>query len=193
MPRRERGLTVIELMLTLALMGTLAAMAVPAWSSGLDDFRARSAARHLAQQLARARVEAVTRSTFVALRFTPDGDDYQFAFFLDGNGNGVRSADIAAGVDTPIGTPDRLGWHFRGTRFGIAPGMPDADNQPVTSPDGVRVGTSHILSMNPNGTCSAGTLYIVSMGAQYALRVLGVTGRTRLLKYDPAGRQWIEQ
>jgi len=72
--------------------------------------------------------------------------------------------------------------------------VPDADNQPVTSSDGVRIGSARILSLNPNGSATPGTLYIVSAhGAQYAVRVLGATGRTRVLKFDRVSNRWVDQ
>ena len=190
----ERGFSLIELMLVLALAATLAVVAIPVSTTTLDEFRARSAARHLAQHVARLRTEAVKRSTFVGLRFTANGSDYSYASYVDGNGNGVRTADITSGADPQTRGAEMLAWNFPGIRFGIGPGIPDADGQPVTSPDGVRIGSARILSLNPNGSATSGTLYLMSAhGAQYAVRVLGATGRTRVLKFDRVTNRWIAQ
>ena len=35
------------------------------------------------------------------------------------------------------------------------------------------------------------TLYVQGARAQYAVRVLGATGRTRVLKYEPGSRSWV--
>lgn len=177
-----------------AIAGTLAAIAIPGVLSQLDDFRTRAAARHLAQQLARARTDAVKRSTFVGLWFQPDVPDYTITVVEDGNGDGIRTAELRSGVDTPLTVPDVLGWHFPNVVFGILPGVPDADGQAVTSQDGVHVGVSRILSMNPNGSSSSGTLYVHGRErSQYAVRVLGATGRVRLMKYDAPRQRWIDQ
>jgi prepilin-type N-terminal cleavage/methylation domain-containing protein len=194
MRQKDGGLSLLELMFVMAVAGTLAAIAVPATTRALDDFRTRSAARYMAQQIARARTEAIKRSAFVGLRFMPVGVDYAYATYVDGNADGIRAADVADGTDLPLASAERLAWHFAGVRFGIAPGVPDADNRPVSSGDGVHVGSSRILSISPNGSATPGTLYIVSAQAtQYAVRVLGATGRARVLKYDRQTRQWIEQ
>ncbi len=189
-----RGFSLVELLFVTAIAGGLAAIAIPQFLSGLDDFRTRAAARHLAQQLARARTEAVRRSTFVGLRFEPGPTDYSITVVQDGNENGILTVDLQQGIDRALSTPDVLGWHFRDVAFGLLPGVPDAGGQAVTSLDGVRVGASHILSMNPNGSSSSGTLYVHGRGcSQYAVRVLGATGRTRVMKFDVPRKRWVDQ
>jgi prepilin-type N-terminal cleavage/methylation domain-containing protein len=197
-PRRqsdaERGFTLLELLLVTAIAGTLTAIAIPQFQAGLDEMRTRAAARHLGQQLGRARTEAIKRSTFVGLRFVPAATDYAITVVQDGNGDGIKTADLQVGADRAISEPDVLGWHFRDVAFGILPGVPDADGRQADSTDGVRVGTSRILSMNPNGSSSSGTLYVHGRGrSQYAVRVLGATGRVRMLKYDVPRKRWIDQ
>ena len=56
------GFTILELLFTIAIAGTLTTIAVPQGLRALDDFHARSAARYLAQRLAEARITAVRRS-----------------------------------------------------------------------------------------------------------------------------------
>jgi hypothetical protein len=59
--------------------------------------------------------------------------------------------------------------------------------------DGVRIGTSRILTLGPDGTATSGTLYLHGRRAQFAVRILGATGRTRLLRFDPGGRRWVSK
>ena len=40
--------------------------------------------------------------------------------------------------------------------------------------------------MSADGTATSGTLYVRGRRVQYAVRVLGVTGRTRMLQYKEA-------
>jgi hypothetical protein len=57
----------------------------------------------------------------------------------------------------------------------------------------VRLGTSKVLSLNPDGTASSGTLYVHGRDrSQYAVRVLGVTARIRVLKFDFVKGRWSD-
>lgn len=73
-PARLRGFTLIELMVTIAVLAILLMMALPSFS----DFRARSAARGAAEQLVSAmnmaKFEAVKRDRLVKVVFARDGD-----------------------------------------------------------------------------------------------------------------------
>jgi Tfp pilus assembly protein FimT len=198
MARGLRGLTpaftILELLFALAIAGTLTTIAVPQGLRALDDARTRAAARYLAQRLADARLSAVRRAKAHALRFEVSTPDYRITTVVDGNGNGLRTSEIQQGVDRTLTEPEQLAWHFRDVTFGVLDGVPDADGQPAHGSDGVRVGTSKLLAMNPDGTSSSGTLYVHGRErAQYAVRVLGVTGRVRVLKYDPGRRRWMDQ
>ena len=112
----------------------------------------------------------------------------------DGNANGLRLIDLQRGVDRTLTEAEMLGSHFHDVAFGILQGVPDADGQPANGADGVRLGSSTLLTMNPDGTSTSGTLYVHGRDrAQYAVRVLGVTGRVRVLKVDSSVRRWIDQ
>ena len=188
------GFTILELLFALAIAGTLTTIAVPQGLRALDEFRTRAAARYLAQRLSDARLGAIKRSLAQGLRFEPAVPDYLITTVVDGNANGLRTSDIQRGIDRTLTQPDLLGSHFQDVAFGILDGVPDADGQPANGTDGVRVGASKLLAMNPDGTSSSGTLYVHGRDrAQYAVRVLGVTGRVRVLKSDHVRRRWIDQ
>ncbi|PYR58598.1 MAG: hypothetical protein DMF85_10205 [Acidobacteria bacterium] len=181
-------------MFTMAIAATLTAMAIPALVTGLDDARAAGAARDLAARLGEARMDAVRRSTFVGLRFEPASPDYLITKVVDGNDNGLRTTELQRGIDLTVTPPQPLSWQYPGVVFGMLAGVPEVDGTAPSSNDGVRVGVSRILSMNPNGSSSSGTLYVHGrQRSQYAVRVLGATGRVRVFKYDWNGRRWIQQ
>ena len=98
----SRGYTLIELLLAAAVAATVLSMSVPLTTTAVDEIRSSMAARYLEGRIMNARMSAVKRSANVALRFEAVRGGYAFAEYLDGNNNGVRSAEIAAGIDTQL-------------------------------------------------------------------------------------------
>ena len=165
------------------LVAVMAAVAVPQFLTGLDRSRAWAAARFLAARMTAARAHAVLRSAHVALRFVEDRSGISFQTFVDDNQNGVRTGDIAAAIDRPLDAPARLRDLFPGVDIDIAPEL---------GADPVRVGSSNLLSFTPLGTATPGTIYVRGRdGTQLAVRVLGATARTRVLRYDPRTDDWV--
>lgn len=185
-----RGLTVLELLFAIAIGITLTAVAIPLLGSSLDGIRTRSAARYVEGRIMLARMEAIKRSQAVGLRFQASDGDYLFAPYADGNANGIRSIDIALGVDRPLMEAERIGDKYGGVRFELMAGVPDVDGNVAGTRDGVRIGNARILTMSPDGTSSSGTLYVRGRHTQYAVRVFGVTGRTRVLQYRSGEAAW---
>jgi prepilin-type N-terminal cleavage/methylation domain-containing protein len=187
-----RGYSLLELMMVMALGVTMSAAALPEYLTALDDFRASGAARHISGRFQRARMEAVMRSATVAVQFTQTSGGYSYAVYLDGNKNGVLTRDIEHGVDLPIAAPERLPDQFTGVEFGALPDLPPVDPG-GTSPgsDPIRLGAGSLASFTAMGTSSSGTVYIRSRrDAQYAVRIFGETGKTRMLKFERSTRRW---
>jgi prepilin-type N-terminal cleavage/methylation domain-containing protein len=185
----QAGLTLVELLVVICVGVIIAAIAIPSFYSGLDDYRSRAAARFVSGRFFDARMEAVKRSIRVACRFEPDGDDYRIATYGDGNGNGVLSADILRGTDPLLAAAVRLSALFSGVRFGIAAGVPLIDGGYASTP--IRISGGSLVTFGPDGTSSTGSVYIRgTREAQYAVRVFGVTGRTRVFKYVRGTRTW---
>lgn len=182
----------LEVLLALAVTAAVAVAAVPLTASALDQARTATAARYLQGRIAAARLQAVSRSAYVGFRFDAAGSDAAFTEYIDGNANGVRTLDIVAGVDVEASPRWRLRDGFTGVRFGLRAGIPDIDNVRADGwTDGIRLGTTRILSISPDGSSSSGTLYVHGRAAQYAVRILGATGRARVLRFDPGAGQWM--
>jgi prepilin-type N-terminal cleavage/methylation domain-containing protein len=188
----DRGYSLIEVLAVATLMVTIAAAAAPLTLNSLDRSRTAGAASYVASRLMLARLTAVKRSTFVGMQFVLKPDGYWFRTYADGNGNGVLARDITRGVDPPISIDERLDRQFPGVMFGIYPNVaPVVPGDPFDPSDAVQIGQSTIVSFNPNGSSTSGTLYIRGTKAsQFAVRILGVTARARVLRFDFADGQW---
>src|SRR4029077_20240014 len=76
---RRTGSSLVELVYAAGLAVTVSGMAAPQLLSGLDDHRTAGAARYISARLQRARMDAVMRSTEVAMQFTKTGSGYTYA------------------------------------------------------------------------------------------------------------------
>jgi Tfp pilus assembly protein FimT len=151
----------------LALVAILSAIATPQVLTGVDRSRTVAAAHYVQQQCGAARLLAVSRSANVAVRFREQAGEYMMQTFVDRNRNGVRTAEIDAGVDVPLGPPESLGANF------------------------LKLGRSGLLVFSPLGTATPGSIFVVGKdGTQFAVRVLGATARTRLERYDTRRKTW---
>ncbi len=154
-----------------------------------------AAARELAAELARLRSEAITTGHIVALRLTWSSGRYSYAFFVDGDGDGVRADDIAAGRDPSVGGSRDLPSRYEGVDFGLIdaaiPEVPPGTGALAPFADPVRFGRSDIISFSPRGTSSSGTLYVSDGRLAVAAVVLyGGTGRLRTWRFDRDLWRW---
>ena len=164
----------------ITILGGVAAAHVLSYA---NHSRGYAAARFLAARLGLARTQAVARGAAVGLRFTENAQGFSFAAFQDGNGNGIRTADIEAGVDRQVEPSTSLFEQFPGVDIGLSA------NSPATS--ALQLGQTSLLTFTPLGTATSGTVYVRDQsGSQWAVRILGATGRTRVLRYDPQAGDW---
>jgi prepilin-type N-terminal cleavage/methylation domain-containing protein len=178
----SRGYTLIEVVFAAGLVAVLAAAAIPQLTAGIERSRTLGAARYLASRLALARAQAVARSANVALLFSAADGTFIVGTYVDNNADGVRTRDIAAGIDTPIDVPVHLSNLFPHVALFL--------NDPaVTS----TFDSSALMSFSPLGTASSRTLYLRGADrSEYAVRVLGATGRTRVLRLVSSSGAWVE-
>lgn len=188
----ETGSSFIEALAVIVIVMLLGTMAIPQVGRQRDALSASGAARHLAGVVHLTRTEAVKRGTHVGLLFQPSGQRSRFALFADGNRDGVRSGDIVAGVDRQVTAWAFLDDNFPRTAFGIVPGVTDPDSGGALSGSPLKLGGGGLLSFGPTGGATSGTVYLRGPSEQqYAIRILGVTGRSRVLRFDFRGKRWI--
>jgi type II secretory pathway pseudopilin PulG len=189
---RQSGYSMVELAVVLGLTVTATATALPRLLIRVDDARGEGATRYLSARLYDIRMEAISRSTEVALRFIPTNAGYIMTAYVDGNGNGVLARDIDRNIDRQLHSPEQLSVPFSGVDFGTLPGLPAIEaGDTAPGDDPIRFGTSNMVSFSALGTSSSGTLYVKSRGgAQYAIRVVGATARVRIFRFDSRSNKW---
>jgi type II secretory pathway pseudopilin PulG len=193
----ERGYTVAEMVVVLALWGALLAMALPSLSELLARSRMQGAVRELVTELRAARSRALAESRSIGFRFEAIGTGWIYTLHADGDGDGVRVNDIAAGIDPRLGQARSLSQRWEGVDLGFldlgrirrlppAAGWMDAWDDPV------QCGSSDIIAFSPDGDASSGTLYLTDFRSQMAALVLfGPTVRVRSFRYDPSLEEWV--
>jgi type IV fimbrial biogenesis protein FimT len=78
---RQRGVTLVELIIAIAVLAALLAMGVPAFTEWIQNTQCRTAAESILNGLQTARAEAVRRNTVV--RFSLTDKDGQVSWALD--------------------------------------------------------------------------------------------------------------
>lgn len=191
-PPRDSGTSLPELLIAVALVAVLGAMAVPATVTATDAARVRQAASFLAGRFRLARQDAIFRTASTGLVFDPSPSGWTFRVCMDGNRDGLRRSEITRGTDTCPEGPFDLSRMFPGVTIASDAAIRGPDNEPGST-DAVRFGVSKVASFAPGGTCTSGSIFIRSTaGEQFVVRVAGVNGRTRILRYDRTSGAWLD-
>jgi prepilin-type N-terminal cleavage/methylation domain-containing protein len=177
-----KGFSLLEMVVVMGLLLVVGAVAAPAIKAYSVESHILGAGRQFKWEFMKARSIAVRSGVQTAIRFevSADGRD-EYSTYSDGNGNGVLSADIVAGIDHRISGPLPLAGGAPGVRVGILPGVKDPDGVPLDTEDPIRFGRSNMLSFSPFGTASPGTFYLAGEGVQGAVRVTPGNSRVRML------------
>ena len=194
----ERGVSLVELVIALALLAMAVLIAAPPLMSASASLRVDLATQELVGAMRLARSHAILHSAKVAVRFYPEPERGRigWALFRDGDGDGVRNADIDSG-DDPRLTQTRWFAHLGGrVGFGFPadttprdPGDPRRRLDRLDDP--VRFNQSELASFDPLGGSTPGSLYVTD-GRRHlsVIRLHGRTGKLRVLRWDADADQW---
>jgi type II secretory pathway pseudopilin PulG len=189
-----RGYTLIDTVVAAGLCSMMSAVAMPMIGGTLDRERTIIGAQVLAGQLQRARLESLKRARGAAVRLDVIGDRTAMQLFIDGDGDGVRQADVEDGTDPALTPLEYLDQHASGISLRINQAITDAGGggDLQAGDDPLRIGNTALLAFSPYGSATSGTLYVSGQrGPQMAIRVFGATGRVRLMTFDPQARRWL--
>ena len=142
-----RGYSLVEVLIVLVLGIALLAATIPRGRALVHEQRLRGAAYYVRSLLRQVRARAAAEARYVGIVFDEVDGDPVFSLYGDGNGNGIRRADIARGIDEKLREPYRLSETFPGVRYGS---LPAGAGEPFFP--GLLIGRSKIVSFSPIGS-----------------------------------------
>jgi len=186
-PGKRSGYSLIELLVAIAAIGVILTVTLPSLGEMNRRRELRAATAELRSIFREARSKAIASGHNVAVKFSLADDEWQYAIFEDGDGDGVRNDDIASG-DDPIVVPYRRVFGTQGhVKIGLPPvAVRDPDRgvvEPGDSP--VRFNRSTLCSFSPLGGGTSGSIYLTEGTRAAVLRMYGPTSRLRLLFLEP--------
>jgi prepilin-type N-terminal cleavage/methylation domain-containing protein len=193
--RTRRGYTLAEALTVVAILGTLAVIAIPSFFNMRRRSAVRAAATELRTLFHLTRSRAIARNANSAVKFAVVGDEWTYSIYDDGDDDGVRNDDIRRGVDARV-TPARpVLAEAKFAQIGLPPSrIVDPDGDPLLpSASPVQFNRSTLASFSPLGEATPGTVYVTEKGGNvFAIRVFGATAKMRVLRYDAKTRKWKE-
>ena len=162
----QGGLTVLELMIAVGIIGILTAIAVPSIINWLPNYSLKAAARDLVLNMQKARMQAVKENKKIKIRFDSSIKPGFYYFDTDNNKHYTRGeyridlSSYGSGVDYGTGNA-ALNWN------------------------GDNCTQAGYISFNSRGTSNSGTIYIQNKNNDicYAISVR-ISGSIRLRKYN---------
>lgn len=187
----DPGATVVETTIAVALVGVLAAMVAPELATWRARQSVAAAGSELAVELEAARYAALALRRTHAIVFRELQGAIRRGRAVDGDGDGVRSADLRDGVDTWLAHPAAGAAIGRGIAIGLPSSVPPLPGG-VRPRDALPMPPSGILSVTPDGTLSTGTIYLChEAGECFAVRSFGPGGRVSAWQFR--GGRWVRR
>lgn len=170
---RQRGLTLVELMVTISILAALFFLAIPDIRSWIQNTRMRTVAEALQNGIRLAQAESVRRNRTVVFFLTNAEPSLAAAAVDDGANWGLRPLPIMASDDVQL---------IRGGAFSdIAPGAS------IRGPAAICFNAAgQQVTVAAEGCAPAAWSYLVTLtGAERRMRVdVGMSGRVRMCDPD---------
>ena len=152
---RESGFTIIELMVVIAIIGIMATIAIPAFSTWLPNYRLKSAARDLYSNMQKAKIGAIKSNSNWAVVFDHANKQYRICSGDGGDGDWTNGCETEGSIIDIQSKYKGNADYGHGNATNVIPdnGSPPADDITYGSPTDVAI-------FNSRGTCTAGYVYI---------------------------------
>jgi hypothetical protein len=150
----------------------------------------------MATMLSEQRWKSVAARRTRGLQFRKGPTGWSWREVEDGNGNGLRTAEIERGVDVVLTGDRTLESLVEHATLGFPPGGPYPEAPPgsellAPGDDPIRFGRSDLVSFGAMGGASSGTLYVTDgRTALYAVVLFGPSTRLRVWRWIGEERRW---
>lgn len=193
---RATGSTLLESIVIVALLAVATLITLPSVFGLQAGLRTAAGARLVASTFQATRWKSVARSRGHGLLFERDARGWYWHEVQDGNGNGLRTAEVRSGTDRTLSGPHRLEQRIEGVSFGFPPGdeiprIPPRRGAIDNLDDPIKFGRSNLIGFSPVGSASSGTVYVTNGRDElYAVVLFGPTTRIRVWRFERGSGRW---
>lgn len=184
----QKGQSLAELTVVVALIGSVTLVSTAAIDSVKRTMALTAATSEMRANFMYVRSLAIAHDRNVAIRFRDEGSVWTWAVYEDGDGDGVRNADISTGIDRELMPPKKLQ---------IAPARIGYPNTPIPDPfaegtldkrPAIRFGAPMLCSFGRKGEATNGSIVLTDGKHVSVLRIQGTAARINVYRWN--GKKW---
>ena len=176
--RADSGFSLIELMVTAAIITIIVVIAIPSFSNWLPNYRLNSAARDLVSSLRKAKMEAVKNNSMCCVRFRHQigPTTWDYIVFRDNNQNYTFDAG-----DALLPPPRSFQWDYMsGVGFNTSQGTNGITYNGGNSTNAAVGFDSRGFPLNDNNNRATLTVFLTNVNNRTKRVVLGASGSIRI-------------